>query len=101
MSYDKNYKCDLCKPIHDIINYSTFICSFESGKCEKKGKNTIKIEYLKNIRNFLEKIKSIFIVFEWISFGKETQKTAGFSFSEWAKKLTNWKTDKRKIKGKK
>ena len=38
MSYDKNYKSDLCKPIHDIINYSTFICSFESGKCEKKGK---------------------------------------------------------------
>ena len=23
----------LCKPIHDIINYSTSICPFESGKC--------------------------------------------------------------------
>ena len=27
-----------CKPIHDIINYSTFICPFESEKCEKEGK---------------------------------------------------------------
>ena len=26
------------KPIHDIINYSIFICPFESGKCEKEGK---------------------------------------------------------------
>ena len=30
---------NLCKPIHDIINYSTSICPFESGKCGK-GKNT-------------------------------------------------------------
>ena len=29
----------LCKPIHDIVNYSTFIGSFESRKCEKEGKN--------------------------------------------------------------
>ena len=29
---------NLCKPVHDIINYSTCICSFESGKCGKKGK---------------------------------------------------------------
>ena len=28
----------LCKPIHDIINYSTFICPFESEKCGKKAK---------------------------------------------------------------
>ena len=27
---------NLCKPIHDIINYSTSICSFESGKCGKE-----------------------------------------------------------------
>ena len=25
-----------CKPIHDIINYSTSVCSFESGKCGKE-----------------------------------------------------------------
>ena len=30
---------NLCKPIHDIINYSTFICSFESEKCGKDEKN--------------------------------------------------------------
>ena len=39
---------NLCKPIHDIINYSTFFCSFESEKCGKKGK-----EYLKNKKSFL------------------------------------------------
>ena len=30
---------NLCKPIHDIINYSTSIWPFEVGKCERKGKN--------------------------------------------------------------
>ena len=32
---------NLCKSIHDIINYSTSICPFESGKCgkEKNHKN--------------------------------------------------------------
>ena len=29
---------NLCKPIHDIINYSTFICPFEPGKLGKQGK---------------------------------------------------------------
>ena len=29
---------NLCKSVHDIINYSTFICPFESGMCEKEGK---------------------------------------------------------------
>ena len=28
---------NLCKPIHDIINYSTSICPFVSGKCGKEG----------------------------------------------------------------
>ena len=32
---------NLCKPIHDIINYSTFICHFESGKWEGRKKITI------------------------------------------------------------
>ena len=35
---------DLRKPIHDIINYSTFICPFESEKCGKEGKNLLKFE---------------------------------------------------------
>ena len=29
---------DLCRPIHAIINYSTFIFPFESGNCVKEGK---------------------------------------------------------------
>ena len=34
---------NLCKAIYDIINYSIFICPFESGKCGKEGKNIFKI----------------------------------------------------------
>ena len=34
---------NLCKPIHDIINYSTSICPFESGKCGKEGKKITKM----------------------------------------------------------
>ena len=39
---------NLCKPIHDIINYSTSICSFESGKCGKEEEKLQKSEYLEN-----------------------------------------------------
>ena len=49
---------NLCKPIHDIINYSTFICPFESGKCGKEGKKSQK--YLENEKSFLDEIKNIF-----------------------------------------
>ena len=32
---------NLYKPVHDILNYPTSICPFESGKCGKEGgKNT-------------------------------------------------------------
>ena len=41
----------------DIINYSTFICPFESGK---EGKKLQKSEYLKNEKSFLDEIKNIF-----------------------------------------
>ena len=51
---------NLCKSIQDIINYSTFICPFESGKCEKEGKKFQKIEYLQNEKSFLDEIKNIF-----------------------------------------
>ena len=51
---------NLCKPVHDIINYSTFICPFESGKCGKEGKKIQKCEYLKNKKSFLDEIKNIF-----------------------------------------
>ena len=49
----------LCKPIHEIINYSDFIYPFESAKCGKEGKKLQKFVYLKNEKSFLDGIKSI------------------------------------------
>ena len=54
---------NLWKPIHDIINYSTSICPFESGECGKEGKKLQKNEYLKNKKSFLGEIKNIFHIF--------------------------------------
>ena len=51
---------NLCKPIYDIINYSTSICPSESGKCGKEGKLLQKFEYLENEKSFLDEIKNIF-----------------------------------------
>ena len=51
---------NLCKPIHDIINYSAFIRSFESGKCEREEEKLQKLEYLENEKSFLDEIKNIF-----------------------------------------
>ena len=45
---------------HDIINYSTSICPFESGKCGKEGKKLQKFEYLENKKSFLDEIKKHF-----------------------------------------
>ena len=50
---------NLCKPIYDIINYSTSICPSESGKWKRREKIT-KFEYLKNEKSFLDGIKNIF-----------------------------------------
>ena len=50
---------NLCKPVHGIINYSTFICPFESSKCGKEGKKLQKFEYLKNEKSFLDERKNI------------------------------------------
>ena len=46
--------------VHDIINYSTSIFPFESGKCEKEGKKLQKIEYFEHEKSFLDEIKNIF-----------------------------------------
>ena len=54
---------NLCKSIHDVINYSTLICPFESGKCEKEWKKIQKFEYPENKKSFFEKIKNIFYRF--------------------------------------
>ena len=51
---------DLCKPTDGIINYSTSLCPFESGKSGKEGKNLQKLEYLEKEKRFLEEIKNIF-----------------------------------------
>ena len=50
---------NLCKPIHDTINYSTSICPFESGKCGKEMEKFQKLEYLENEKSLLDKIKNI------------------------------------------
>ena len=50
---------NLCKPIHDIMNYSNFTCPFESGKCAKE-KNYKDLNSLKTQKSFLDDIKSIF-----------------------------------------
>ena len=49
---------NLCKPIHDIMNYFTSICPFVSGKCRKEGKKSQKLEYLENKKSFLDEIKN-------------------------------------------
>ena len=51
---------NLCKLIHDITNYSTSICYFESGKCGKEEEKLQKFEYLKNRDSFLDEKKDIF-----------------------------------------
>ena len=50
----------LCKPLHDIINYSTSICPFESGKSGKEEDKMQNFEYLENGKSFLDEIKNIF-----------------------------------------
>ena len=42
LSYSKITPEYLCKPNHNIINYSTSICPFESGKCGIKKKENYK-----------------------------------------------------------
>ena len=58
-SYFKFTSGNLCKPVHDIINYSTSSGPFESRKCGKEGKKLQKNEYLKNKKCFFDEIKNI------------------------------------------
>ena len=46
----------LWKSIQDIISHSTFICTFESGKCGKEAEKLQKFEYLENKKSFLNGI---------------------------------------------
>ena len=45
---EKFTSTNLCKPIHDIINYPFFICLFVSEKCGKEEKKLQKFEYLED-----------------------------------------------------
>ena len=45
--------------MRDIINCSTFICPFESGK-SRNDEKIQKFEYLENEKSFLDEIKNIF-----------------------------------------
>ena len=62
---------NLCKPIYHIINYSTSICTFESGKCGKKEEKLQKYKYLENEKSFLGEIKNIFHSFEGLLRGEK------------------------------
>ena len=55
---------NLCKPIHDIINYSISICPFESSKCGKEEQKLQKFEYLEKEKSFLDETKNIFQFFK-------------------------------------
>ena len=64
MYYKAVFELDIPKITHfnlcKSINYSTFICPFEYGKCGKEGTKLQKFKYLKNEKTFLDEIKSIF-----------------------------------------
>ena len=49
--------------MHDIINYSTSICPFESGKSGNEEEKIQKFEYLDNEKSFLDEIKKHFLQF--------------------------------------
>ena len=43
---------NLCKPFHDVMNYSTSICPFEFRKCGKEKRNYKKFNILRTKRTF-------------------------------------------------
>ena len=73
MSYSKITFVNLCSSVHNIINYSTSICPYESGKCGKEGKKSQKFEYLENEKSLLDEIKTFFTVFKGVSFGEKME----------------------------
>ena len=57
--------------MHDIINYTTSICPFESGKSREEEQKIQKYEYLENEKSFSDEIKKHFSVFKGLSFGEK------------------------------
>ena len=52
---------NLCKSVHDIINFSLSFAPLNLESVEKKGKSyKISLKFFKNEKSFLDKIKSIF-----------------------------------------
>ena len=60
LSFPKIRSANLCKPIHYIVNYSTFICPFESGKCGKARKNYKILNISRTKKAFFNEIKNTF-----------------------------------------
>ena len=57
--------------MHDIINYTTSICPFESGKSGEEEEKIPKYEYLKKEKSFSDEKKKHFSIFEGLSFGEK------------------------------
>ena len=68
----KIVSANLCKPIHDITNYSTSTCPFVSRKNGNQGKIYKCLNISGTKRAFLMKQKALFIVLEGLSFGWKT-----------------------------
>ena len=69
--------------MHDIINYSTSICPFESGKSGKEDKKSQKFEYLEKGNSILDEIKNIFSQFlkgHHLVKNKSSMKNSGHKF---------------------
>ena len=64
-SHFSGYKAssNLCKPIQNMLNYSTSICTFESAKFGKEQKKIKKLDYLENEYFFSGETKTYFMVF--------------------------------------
>ena len=69
-SYSKITSANLCKTIHDIKNYSTFICPFESRQFGKR-KIFKKLNILGTKRAFQMNKNTFFVVFEGLSSGEK------------------------------
>ena len=62
---------NLCKPMNDIINYSTSICPFESGKNGKEAEKNTKIWISRERKELFRWNKKHFSVFDGLSFGEK------------------------------
>ena len=69
----KIISANLCKSIHDIINYFTSTCPFRFGKYGKEGEKIQKFEYLQNKKSFLDEIKNIFQFLKGYHFVKKSK----------------------------